>query len=177
MSKPVRVFSHLALSVTDMDKLARFYIDALGFQRAAPYSAAGRRVAALMDAEPDGFDGLFLRMDDFLLELLSYRTRPESGQRPRHAAAPGFAHISLVVEDIDDTIAAVERAGGRAHRRLEHRYVGPGVSSIVFCLDPDGNRFELISHDSYDEAVAHANFLGLGRGGVGWPALDQVELR
>ncbi|GGM64632.1 VOC family protein [Dactylosporangium sucinum] len=174
MPKAARAFSHIALAVTEVEKLARFYVDALGFERGAPYAAAGRRVATLMDAEPDGFDGVFLRLGDVLLELLAYKTQPEPGERPRRASEPGFAHISFVVEDFDGTIAAVERAGGQLHRRLDHRYVGPGESAIAFCLDPDGNRFELVWHPSPEETEAHAGFLGLAD--LGWPACYQVEV-
>jgi hypothetical protein len=39
---------------------------------------------------------------------------------------------------------------------------------IAFCLDPEGNRIELVSHPSLEEAAAHAGFLGLGE--LGWPA-------
>ena len=173
MSKEPRAFSHLALVVTDMEKLARFYVDALGFGRGQPWGAAGRRVAGLMDAEPDGFDGVYLALGDFRLELLAYKTRPALGERPRRASEPGFAHISLVVDDFEGTIAAVEAAGGRLHRQLRHHYVGPRETAIAFALDPDGNRVELIWHPSGEEAAAHAGFLGLS--GIGWPAREQVE--
>lgn len=173
MSVTERAFSHLALVVTDLEKLAGFYVHALGFERGAPWAAAGRRVADLMDVEPDGFDGLYLALGDFRLELLVYRTQAAPDERPRSAPRPGFAHISFVVDDFETAIAAAEAAGGRLHRRMEHSYVSHGQTAIAIILDPDGNRVELISHPSEEEAAAHAGFLGLT--GIGWPARDQVE--
>ena len=173
MSKGPRAFSHLALVVTDLEKLARFYVDALGFERGQPWAAAGRRVAGLMDAEPDGFDGVYLALRDFRLELLSYKSQLAPGERPRRASKPGFAHISLVVDDFEGTIAAVEAAGGRLHRQLKHTF-GAGETAIAFVLDPDGNRVELMWHPSGEEVAAHAEFLGLTE--IGWPARVQVEV-
>jgi catechol 2,3-dioxygenase-like lactoylglutathione lyase family enzyme len=121
-----------------------------------------------MDAEPDGVDSVYLALDDFRLELLAYRTPVASGERPRPAARPGFAHISFVVDDFAETIAAVTAAGGTLHRTLEHTYAGPGQTMIAFVLDLDGNRVELIWHPSPSEAAAHAGFLGLTK--IGWPA-------
>src|ERR1700741_1058702 len=72
MSGVARAFSHLALVVTDVQKVTAFYVDAFGFERGAPWSSSGRRVAGLMDVEPDGFDGVYLALGDFRLELLSY---------------------------------------------------------------------------------------------------------
>jgi catechol 2,3-dioxygenase-like lactoylglutathione lyase family enzyme len=173
MSEAQRVFSHLALVVTDVEKLAGFYVHTFGFERGTPWSAAGRRFAGLMDAEPDGVDGVYLALGDFRLELLAYRTPIASADRPRPAARPGFAHISFVVDDFDATIAAVTSAGGTVHRTMEHTYAGPGQTAIAFVLDPDGNRVELIWHPSPNEATTHAGFLGLTE--IGWPARRQVE--
>lgn len=161
-------FSHLALAVTDLEKVADFYVNALGFERGVPYSAAGRRVAVLMDAEPDGFEGIFLALGEFRLELLEYKTKADSGQRPRIASKPGLAHTSFVVDDFEGAILAIERSGGQILHQLRNTYVGPGEAAIAFCTDPDGNRVELVSHSTPEEAEAHAGFLGMSE--IGWPA-------
>lgn len=171
---PEPVFSHLALVVTDADKLADFYVHAFGFERGAPWPAAGRRFAGLMDAQPDGVDGVYLALGDFRLELLTYRTPIPPRERPRPAARPGFAHISFVVDDFAATIAAATAAGGTVHRTLEHTYAGPGQTLIAFVLDPDGNRVELVWRPSPNEAAAaRAGFLRLTE--IGWPARRLVE--
>ncbi|WP_216892641.1 VOC family protein [Nocardia alni] len=168
------VFSHLALVVTDVEKVATFYVEGLGFRRGERYSAAGRRVSGLMDIEPDGFEGVFLGRGDFRLELLGYRTPVDAGERPRIASKPGYAHTSFVVDDFERAIEAIERAGGRLLHRLHNQYVGPGETAIAFCADPDGNRVELIWHPSQGEADAHIGFLGIA--GIGWPARNQIAV-
>ena len=40
--------------------------------------------------------------------------------------------------------------------------------TIAFCLDPDGNRIELVEHRDEVGRTKHADFLGAGA--LGWPA-------
>ncbi|MDG4668046.1 VOC family protein [Mycobacterium sp. 236(2023)] len=173
MARVERVFSHLALAVTDLERLASFYVEALGFRRGERYSAAGRRLAGLMDCEPDGFEGIFLGLNEFRLELLQYRTQPRPGPRPRNASEPGYAHTSFVVSDFEGTIEAIERGGGRVLHRMSNSYIGPGSTALAFCADPDGNRVELVWHPSKGESDAHIGFLGMT--GIGWPAHAQLS--
>jgi glyoxylase I family protein len=172
-SAAARAFSHLALSVGDLDAMAAFYVDAFGFEQGPTYQSAGRRLAGMMECEASGFRGVFLRSGEFLLELLQYIDDSAPAQSPRRAAEHGLAHISFVVDDVDAAVAKVEKAGGQLRTRLDHRFVGPGQSVIVMCLDPEGNRIELISHPDAAEGDAHAAYLGLAE--LGWPARDVVD--
>jgi predicted enzyme related to lactoylglutathione lyase len=166
-------FSHLALVVGDIESMASFYADALGFRRGEPYTSAGRRVAGLMECDPQGFTGVFLSGGGLLLELLQYIDGTAPQARPRPANKRGFAHISFVADDIDAVLARVEAAGGSLRTRLDHRFAGPEESIIEMCLDPEGNRIELVAHQSTAESDAHAAYLGLA--GLGWPGRDVVE--
>jgi predicted enzyme related to lactoylglutathione lyase len=170
---PMVAFSHLALVVEDIDSMTAFYADAFGFRRSEPYAAAGRRVAGLMECDPQGFRGVFLSGGGLLLELLRYADDPGPRARPRPANKPGFAHISLMVDDLNAVVAKVEMLGGSLRTRLDHRFVGPAESTIAMCLDPEGNRIELMVHPSTAESDAHAAYLGLAD--LGWQGRDVVE--
>ena len=164
-------FSHLALTVRDLEQQAEFYSAAFGCTRGNEYLSRGRRVATLMEVAPSGFRGVFLRLDDFYLELLEY-VDLEPATPPRSAAAAGFAHISLVVPDVRAALSTVLSAGGSARQTLDHSFTGGDTATrIAFCLDPEGNRIELIEHPDDAEAGEHATFLGLGS--LGWPAADR----
>jgi catechol 2,3-dioxygenase-like lactoylglutathione lyase family enzyme len=166
-------FSHLALSVSNLGRVQRFYEEAFGFASAGVYESKGRRAAGLMEASPDGFRGVFLRRGPVLIELLQYSDGAAGERVPRPAMEFGYAHISLVVGDIEAVAARVEAAGGQLRTRLEHHFSADGPdTTIVFCADPDGNRIELIGHPTAAEAEAHAAYLGLDR--VGWPASTAV---
>lgn len=64
-----------------------------------------------------------------------------SGARatPDDAAAPGHNRIHLVVEDLDDEIARLRRAGLAFRSEL---VAGPGGRQVLIA-DPDGNLVEL----------------------------------
>jgi catechol 2,3-dioxygenase-like lactoylglutathione lyase family enzyme len=173
MTEPCAVLSHLALSVSDLDLLRRFYEEVFGFESAEVYESKGRRPARLMEASPDGFRGVFLRRGPVLIELLQYAGGAPGERVPRPAMEFGYAHLSFIVDDATAAAARVEAAGGQVRTRLEHHFCADGSdTSIVFCTDPDGNRVELISHPTAAETEAHAAYLGLGR--TGWPASSAI---
>jgi catechol 2,3-dioxygenase-like lactoylglutathione lyase family enzyme len=122
----------------------------------------------MMDSDPVGFAGVFLRSADVLVELLEYGSGRPPARVPRDPMEHGLAHISFVVDDVDAAIARIEAHGGAFRTRLEHTFDhGPG-SVLVFCTDPDGNRIELIQHADAAETTGHGGYLGLT--GIGWPA-------
>jgi catechol 2,3-dioxygenase-like lactoylglutathione lyase family enzyme len=166
-------FSHIALSVADLDKSSSFYALALGFVEGQAYSAAGRRIAGFMECQPDGFEGRFLRLGPVLLELLAYRTSVGADERPRLPYRVGIAHLSFLVQDMEAVRRNVVINGGSWHGYLENDFGAGATARIGFCLDPDGNRIELQQHDT-DEAVGpHAAFLGLDK--LGWPGVDVLR--
>jgi catechol 2,3-dioxygenase-like lactoylglutathione lyase family enzyme len=168
-----KAFSHLAISVSDLDVARRFYNEALGFTPGRAYRSAGRGLAGLMEASPDGFSGIFLCLGDFLLELLAHAHGRPAEQVPRPPAEFGYAHISFIVDDIDATIALIETAGGELRTRRVYHFADSNETTIVFCTDPDGNRIELITHSADVEAPAHGRYLGLDV--LGWPAAEELR--
>ena len=101
----------------------------------------GATVALAVDEE--AFSLVMLDVGNAFVELLVFRP-PVPGPAP-HGSALGAGHLALAVEDL---------AG--AHERLRARGVrfegpprliegGPSAGYVIaFCLDPDGNRVELI---------------------------------
>ena len=160
-------YSHLAICVADLDRGVEFYTKALGFTAGPGYTSAGRRVAALMECEAPSFGGAFLRLGGVFVELLAYDPSQAPARTPRRADEVGYAHISLVVDDIDAAVHAVEQRGGAQRTRFEISF-DDGRTIIVFVTDPDGNRVELIWHSTAGESRGHAAYLGLT--GAGWPA-------
>jgi catechol 2,3-dioxygenase-like lactoylglutathione lyase family enzyme len=160
-------YSHLAVSVTDLDRGVAFYSNVLGFRAGTQYRSAGRRVAALMESQATQFGGVFLRRCDVLVELLRYDPPLKPAWASRPPEEVGYAHISLVVDDVDSVVASAAAYGGAQRTRFETSFAD-GISTIAFISDSDGNRVELIGHSSVGERNAHAAFLGLD--GLGWPA-------
>lgn len=165
------MFSHIAVSVADLRRATDFYTRAFGYQAGRPYQAAGRRVAALMESDPPGFDAVFLRLDGLLLELIAHAQPIHPDHVPRRTTELGIAHLSFVVDDMAEVTGRVEAAGGRVRTRMQHEFEPGPAAEIVFCTDPDGTRIELIEHPDRAQAAAHREFLGLTE--VGWPAAER----
>lgn len=161
-------FSHIAVSVADLQRSADFYTGVFNFVRARPYAAAGRRVASLMEADPRGFEALFLRLGPMLLELIEHTSPRHRDTVPRPAVEIGLAHLSFIVDDRAETIRRLESCGGQLRTRMTYEFAPGQASEIAFATDPDGNRIELIFHPGDAPARAHAAFLGIED--LGWPA-------
>jgi len=162
-------FSHLALSVEDLERQTAFYRDVLDFDVGDTYRSEGPRSSDLMEIEDACFDGVFMRRGGFYLELLAHGRQKGDGSRLRNPEQLGYAHTSFLVDDAAATVAAATEHGGTFLRSLELSFGRTEEKTqIFFLLDPEGNRIELISHPSEEEAGKHAEFLGAAR--VGWPA-------
>jgi catechol 2,3-dioxygenase-like lactoylglutathione lyase family enzyme len=160
-------FSHLALSVSDLDRAENFYRAGLGFSAGDVYQGGGRRVAALMGIPTSGFRGVFLRLGGVCIELLEYRDPLPASASRRDARTIGFTHISLIVADAAATVRSAVEHGGIVVAQLDHQFGEHTQTTLAFLTDPDHNRIELIEHPDDEERRAHSRYLGLGR--LGWP--------
>jgi catechol 2,3-dioxygenase-like lactoylglutathione lyase family enzyme len=133
------VFNHVGHCVADVDRSRRFYEEVLGFEFWREFDAPDEMTAQLLDLPaPVGLRAVYLRQGEFVLELLGYRdagTLP--APRPRVMNEIGLTHISVSVDDIDDTAAKAVEHGGTV---LEQTHVG----LAVMIRDPDGQLLELL---------------------------------
>jgi catechol 2,3-dioxygenase-like lactoylglutathione lyase family enzyme len=116
-------YSHVAISVTDLDAARDFYCDVLGFEELP---------------RPDfGFPGLWLRVGSLQLHLGVAEEPPSPG--------PGFPHFALYVpsEEFDATIEAVRGAGVKMLGEPSTRVDFGTTVHAAFITDPSGNVIEL----------------------------------
>lgn len=133
------IFNHVGTCVVDLDRSLRFYIG-LGFEHLTerdinPPDFATTRLLGI--EPPVGLCAVYLRLDDFVLELLHYRRadNPEAALRPMNQ--PGLTHLSVTVDDLPATLVLVDSLGGSA---VESSNLGVAV----MVRDPDGQLIELI---------------------------------
>ena len=135
----VQRFSHVGLCVSDLDRSLAFYRDTLGFREVARIDASGEESETLLQIADVDLRALFLERDGVRIELLHYRTPGHRGSgEPRPMNALGLTHLSLRVDDLDATIAALEQAGAHVLRATR-------TTRAAFVTDPDGIRLELIA--------------------------------
>jgi catechol 2,3-dioxygenase-like lactoylglutathione lyase family enzyme len=131
---------HLAISTPDLDRLAAFYCDELGFERI--FDAAWEPGNAAADAVT-GLEGSAARTamligGNLSLELFEFRApAPRAAPARRPVCDHGITHLCLVVDDVD---AACERIG--LDFQSAPQDLGGGVRT-VYGRDPDGNIVEL----------------------------------
>ena len=164
-------FSHVALCVPDIEAARAFYCDVFGFEPATDrFGASGPDMDRLSGFEGCDFEGLFMRKNGLFIELTAFKdaSGAEAGFRssplPHMENEYGFAHFAFRVADVDKTLELVAANGGEALSSTRLNMATPGTDEptvLVFCLDPYGNRIELIQHPNPEAAAAHSAWMNI----------------
>lgn len=145
-AKPT-TFSHYGVCVSDLERSRRFYCEAFGFRPGA-LMHPGQECANLVGIDGKlAFHCQFLVKEGLIMELIKYDSPGHVGTaEARPSNQLGLTHISFRVQDIEATMALVEKLGGTAMRSTRMTYDnGEGVGgAAIFCTDPDGTRVELM---------------------------------
>jgi len=130
--RPMRML-HTMLRVGDLDQSIAFYTEVLGMQllRRKDYPT-GRFTLAFVGYGPES--------EQTVLELT------HNWDTSSYELGDGYGHISIGVEDIRTTCAAISGKGGRVVR--EPGPMKGGSTVIAFVEDPDGYKVELIEMSS-----------------------------
>jgi lactoylglutathione lyase len=122
-------FLHTMVRITDPERSRAFY-EALGFR-------FSRDLDIVRDGELEATNYFFsLGGDENVLEL----TFNHDGRT--YEPGTGYGHIAIGVDDLDDTLAALDVQGIQPERPPYQ--VREGGSRLCFVRDPDDYRIELI---------------------------------
>lgn len=124
MRFPNNTLAHFAINAGDVEKSRAFYAEVFGWT----FAAWG----------PPGFYQIQAK-DSPVIGALQGRRELVKGQR-----TVGF-ECTFAVESIDATAQAVEAAGGKV---VMDRAVIPGVGTLMFFADLDGNVFGAMQYDT-----------------------------
>ena len=116
-------YTHVAISVTDLEAARAFYIDGLGFEE--------------LPRPNFGVDGMWLRVGSHQLHFGVVDEMPPKG--------PGFPHFALHVprEEYDATIDALRERGIEVVIGPNQREDFGVLVRAAFIADPSGNMIEL----------------------------------
>jgi lactoylglutathione lyase family protein len=154
---PPVAFSHVGITVPDLEAAVKFYTEALGYYVIMEPSTINQDDSAIGQMCDDVFGegwGSFRiahlsTVDGIGLEMFEFpRTEPE--RRPFEYWRPGLFHICLQDPDLEGRIEKIVAAGGK-QRMKQVRYYYPNEKPyrMIYCEDPFGNIIELYSH-SYE---------------------------
>ena len=122
---------HAGVVVSDLEASARFYAELFGAS-----------VALRVDEEP--FSLVMLDLGNAFVELLVFRP-PVHGVPVPHGHAVGAGHVALAVDDVAGSYDRMRSRGVHFEGPPRRIVAGPSAGHVIaFCLDPDGNRVELI---------------------------------
>jgi catechol 2,3-dioxygenase-like lactoylglutathione lyase family enzyme len=116
---------HIALTVPDPEKAAKFYMDAFGLKRVG-------------ETDWSGAQGVYLSDGVINIALLRYKTEEMAGHRGRGFV--GVHHFGFLVEDLAEARSKAEAAGAR--HWMGEPVDGTGFYEVKY-HDPDGIAFDL----------------------------------
>ncbi len=123
----LRQIHHIAVIGSDYQASKRFYCDILGFTL----------VEEFYREERDSWKADLALNGQYTLELFSFPTPPARPSRPE---ACGLRHLAFSVDDIAQSVAALELAGVGCEFVRVDPYTG---KQFTFFSDPDGLPLEL----------------------------------
>lgn len=144
---PVRgAFHHAAVVVSSLAASVEFYQRCFGGEVEYIEGVGGAEMAALHGLPSADFDLAFLDYGNARIELFQFRDppSPQAAGLPSHQV--GAAHFAFEVDDVEEAYATLVAAGIEFSRPPLAPTEGPAAGfHLAFCLDPDGNRIELVA--------------------------------
>ena len=140
----VQRLTHIGICVSDLERSVAFYRDVLGCREVGRLETDGPEPEAVTGVAGVKLVAVYLERDGVRIELLYYASPGHVGpDEARPMNQLGLTHFSFRVDDLEATCAQVQSAGGKI--LTESHVTTHGASTqVVFALDPDGTRLELV---------------------------------
>lgn len=137
---PVIAVSHFGVCVSDIERSARFYTGALGFELEQEFEF-GAPFDVLAELPGLKARAAFYRRDRVRIELIYNQTPSAKGPSERRPMNQlGLTHMAVTVDDLDAAARRIVEHGGRVYPETK---VETPAGDLIFCTDPDGVRIEL----------------------------------
>lgn len=154
-----RAFSHVGLSVTDIEEAVEFYTEVLGcYLIVEPASFdeeedADRPVGQMLtDALGAGWNRVKIAhlatSDGIGIELFEFEGA-ERSEDPLQYRQTGIFHFCVQDPDIEGLAQKIEEHGGKQTMPVRAYHPGEKPFKMVYCEDPFGNVIEIYTH-SYE---------------------------
>ena len=143
-SVEVRSADHVGFSVASLDEAIGFWVDGLGARLVRTGEMGGEFIGQVTGAHRAHVRMAIVSLADQTIELLEYRglDRPRETPRPFD---PGFAHLALVVDDLDAVLARIAHHGWRAQGTPQAIAGGARAGTrVIYAVGPDGSTIEFM---------------------------------
>jgi catechol 2,3-dioxygenase-like lactoylglutathione lyase family enzyme len=137
----IRGIHHVAIHVHDLDRMLKFYTEALGFEPV--HEPRAWRENALIDTAIDvkGSAGrsVMLRAGTCYVELFQYTEPKPNVTKPLRPFDKGYTHFCVDVTNIAEACERMKRCGMTFHDDP----VNFGPARAIYGQDPEGNLIEV----------------------------------
>lgn len=152
-----KAFSHIGITVPDLDKAVKFYTEVLGLYVIMQPTLIIEDDSAIgqmcKDVFGEGFGSFRIAhlstADRIGIEIFEFS---ETKKQPRHQFEPkktGIFHFSVQDPNIEELVDKIVKAGGKQRMPIRSYYPGEKPYKMVYCEDPFGNIIEIYTH-SYE---------------------------
>jgi lactoylglutathione lyase family protein len=151
-----RAFSHIGVSVTDLERAVQFYTEVMGWYLIMAPTEVVEDDSAIgvmcKDVFGEGFGSFHIAhmatSDGIGVELFQFRgAEPSAGGFEYWKS--GVFHFCVQDPDLEGLAERIVAAGGKQRMPVRHYYPGEKPYRMVYCEDPFGNIVEIYSH-SYE---------------------------
>jgi len=142
----IRGIHHVAICTPDLDRLAAFYTDVMGFEQVMSTSWRDRPIIDRMVGLTDSAARqIMLCAGNAYLELFQYESpEPTPADPDRNPANHGYTHFCIDVVDIDAEYERLSANGMTFHSPPPTSdEIGGSHLRAIYARDPDGNIVEL----------------------------------
>jgi catechol 2,3-dioxygenase-like lactoylglutathione lyase family enzyme len=140
----VRRADHIGFAVASLDEALRFWLDALGAQFVRKGEMGGEFLGQVTGAHGAKVRMAIVSIADQTIELLEY-LGPDRPSVPARPFDPGFAHLALVVDDIDALLVRIAAYGWKAQGIPQPIASGARAGTrVIYAVGPDGATIEFM---------------------------------
>ena len=152
-----KAFSHIGITVPDLEKAVKFYTEVLGLyvimEPTTIYEDDSAIGQMCKDVFGEGFGSFRIAhlatVDRIGIEIFEF---DETKKNPRYEFEPkktGLFHFSVQDPNIEALTKKIVAAGGKQRMPIRAYYPGEKPYKMVYCEDPFGNIIEIYTH-SYE---------------------------
>jgi len=157
MSNYPRAFSHIGITVPDLEKAVKFYKEVMGWYvmmeptvvKEENDTAIGQMCIDVFGKGWESFKIAHLTTSDTIgIELFEFNenSKPQATFEPYKT---GIFHFSVKDPDIEGLVAKIIAAGGKQRMPIREYFPDEKPYKMVYCEDPFGNIVEIYTH-SYE---------------------------
>lgn len=135
---------HIGFAVASLDEALRFWVDGLGARLVLTGEMGGEFLGQVTGAHGAKVRLAIVSLAEQTIELLEYQG-PDRPSVPAKPFDPGFAHLALVVDDIDALLVRIAVYGWKAQGTPQPIASGARAGTrVIYAVGPDGATIEFM---------------------------------